>query len=835
MIERKKELDSLRQAYADMTRTGHLHLRLICGEAGTGKTMLARSFVDEHEKPDADKTLFITGYCTMPSDYSIPYQPFKELMKNLLQDVNEETEREAGSLSGKFKESLKFCGKALVRYAPDLITGFIPAGQQIINPILKEIGQALLKEDPDKDKPVTVEEGKIMEQYLDAVRAISARYRLVLFIDDMQWIDASSVNLLYQLVKGLQRHPVMILGCYRSTEVNLIADGKEHAITRFLNETKIGFANAFIDLDRLKPADRRELMDCMLDSEQNRYDRHFRQKFFEQTNGNPLFVSELLSLLKEEGMVSLNDDGLWVNQADVHWSNYPVRIEGIIRERIGHLEESLVEILSHASVQGYSFIAQVLSKTMDKPERDLLLTLSKNLQKQHKLIHEGECFRLKKNIVSSFNFSNYIFRQYLYEELSMTQRMLLHSDVASILEELFKDNLELVAADIARHYELSGEQEKAIPYIRMTVVQMMRVAACVEAGKLSRKALEYLEEMADTEEVKKEILFFMVCLCVAYRSTRGWGDPELVEVCDAAMKLCDELQDDTYRSIIEFTAWCSCLSRLQLEDCQRLACTMLQSSREKENPVLELSATVSMGNSLFWLGRFSEAETLFLPWLEQGARAVDERNELDPLFIQMFALLIATQKDEKEKMALMNTQLEAMLERNKNPFCKAIMYQAFAWASYFTEEKVKLVEYARNLVQISQEYHFHPYEGVGRLFHGFCLSRQDYEGGIREIEKGYEILVNHCQSEPVAMNSVYGHVLGTVTLEARDFDRFSVCMEKTLGFAEARRERAYLDELYFLKARYHQEMHEPELARQYFDLAVSIAEENGSRKNLKAH
>ena len=92
---------------------------------------------------------------------------------------------------------------------------------------------------------------------------------------------------------------------------------------------------------------------------------------------------------------------------------------------------------------------------MGETERDLLMTLSRKLQKQYHLVNEGPCVRSARGLVSEFNFSNYIFQQYLYQELSATQRMILHGDIAVILEELFRDNIGEVAGDISLNFVLA--------------------------------------------------------------------------------------------------------------------------------------------------------------------------------------------------------------------------------------------------------------------------------------------------------------------------------------------------------------------------------------------
>lgn len=85
----------------------------------------------------------------------------------------------------------------------------------------------------------------------------------------------------------------------------------------------------------------------------------------------------MMNLFKDEGVV-YQEDEIWKNQKNMEWHDYPIRIEGIIEERISNLEDSLMEILSHASVQGPNFILQVLSRTLNESERNLLMSLSKN-------------------------------------------------------------------------------------------------------------------------------------------------------------------------------------------------------------------------------------------------------------------------------------------------------------------------------------------------------------------------------------------------------------------------------------------------------------------------
>ncbi len=801
LIHRQKEIDSLRQAYQSLVQSSRLQIRFITGEAGSGKTVLANQFIDE-TAPQAEQTLFVSTYCNIRSEYSIPYQPFKELLRQLLQDAGERDKLQR-TRADKVKESFAFCGRMLLEHAPDLLGNFIPGAQ-----VLSAIGQQFLKDPKNDPSPTFIEESKILEQYLEALRAIAARYRLVLFIDDLQWIDPASVNLLYHLMMGLQNAPVMFLGCYRSTDIDIAQSGGErHPLAKFITEMKILRGNVFINLDTLSADERRQLMNDMLDAEPNQYDPLFREKLFERTGGNPLFVSELMNLFKDEGMIVRNYDGVQMNNAHLQWRSYPARIEGIIQERIGRLEDSLVEILSHASVQGYNFIAQVLSRTMGEPERDLLMKLSKTLQKQHHLVAEGSCIRSGGGMVSQFNFSNYIFQQYLYQELSMTQRMMLHGDIAGILEELFRNEPEEASGDIARHYEMSGEYEKAIRYILITVDSMMRISRYVEANTLINKGLALLPAIRDPREQKQNRLALLLKQCICYRSLKGWGSAEVEQLYLQTRDLCEEMGQTENTEVISFGIWGIYLSKLDLHKCIEVARENKALGQQLQNRSMILTATISIGNTLFWMGRLCEAQTEFDMYQTEAERDKQEgvlrteNDEMNDLFARMFTLLIAQRTGNLLRAQEMQKIIRQTVETGRNHFFNVIAYQALSWFYYFEGNKELLNVYSRKLLDESAEYHFAFYEGIGKMFRGSSIQEEkDPMPAITLIEAGYAILKAQSGTDPTGMHSIYAVLLSRSLLEAGEDERFTALVDQGIRVCETHDERCYLDELYLAKA-----------------------------------
>jgi tetratricopeptide (TPR) repeat protein len=824
LIRREKELASLMQAYTAMLEKKSLQFRFICGEAGSGKTVLTDMFQQDTELND-DNTLFVSTVCGMRSEYSTPYQPFKELLKNLLQDIKEEsTPTEAAK---KKKEVARnravFCAKAVFEHAPKLIGNFVPGVS-----VVAAIGQSLIGEYEKKIQSqahesgiVVIDESKILEQYVDAIQAIAEKYNLVFIIDHLQWIDKSSINLWSQLARGLAKYPVMFVGCYRSSDIDMDVDGQKHPAGPFITEMKIDSRSGFIDFDKAGQSERKIFMNLMLDSEANTYGVAFRDKLFQRTNGNPLFVSEMVLLLKEQGVISQNAGGVWETRDDLRWDSFPVRIEGIMQERIGHLEDSLIEVLTHASVQGHNFVAQVLSKTLGQPDREVLLILSRKLQKQYHLVNESDAVRVKQGIMSRFNFSNYVFQQYLYQELSPTERMLLHNDVASTLADLYQNDIETAAGEIARHYELAEDYEKAVEYSKIAVEAMMRISAYEETKVLCQKAISMLEEMGqDTQK-----LYFLVQLGVCVRSIKGWGDPEVVGIHEQTKQLSEKTGDEIYYPTILFGIGTAHLTRMEFKKALEVANEALEWSKQHNNQEAELMSAVSAGNNLFWMGKFDEVNRVLGPFA-----AKEDAETINYLIIYMFDLLTAQQNAEPEKAQELFDRFLKKVEAHKNPFYKALGYHGLSLYAYFDNNLKNLETYSKKLCEYAQKYCFAYYDAIGDITYGAYVANSDFDAGMNLMVSGYELLGKQQHVAEPTMHSIYVIMRANAYLQYGKTAECLAVLDKAISVSIEKDERCYLDELFYLKGQYYLRCGQKDAAQEWFDKALGVARENGAKR-----
>ena len=131
-------------------------------------------------------------------------------------------------------------------------------------------------------------------------------------------------------------------------------------------------------------------MDALLDSEPNKLGEPFRAALHHQTHGHPLFTIELLREMQARGDLVQNEAGSWMEGPTIDWQILPARVEAVIEQRIGRLDDPLRDILTVASVEGEEFTAQVIAQVLDLDEQILLRQLSQALTKQHRLIREQE-------------------------------------------------------------------------------------------------------------------------------------------------------------------------------------------------------------------------------------------------------------------------------------------------------------------------------------------------------------------------------------------------------------------------------------------------------------
>jgi AAA ATPase domain/Bacterial transcriptional activator domain len=325
LVAREHELArleaQLRAALDDQAR-----VIFVVGDAGSGKTALLEEFTRRARAAHPELVAAIGNCNAYTGDPEGGGQP--------------------ADLQGDQVELLRrlplITARALVAVGQDLLGTMLPAttlldrAAELAEPS-EPWFQQLQRLAAAGRRPVdpTLHQSALFEQYVRVLRAVAHEQPLLLALDDLQWADLGSINLLVTLGRRLARQPVLIVGAYRSAEVTFGRQGERHPLEPVLHELQRIHGEPAIDLSATQS---RRFVDDLLDQQPNLLDESFRATLYRQTGGHALFTVELLRGMRERGDLSHDAAGRLVARPALDWDSLPPRVDAVIAERVGRLE-----------------------------------------------------------------------------------------------------------------------------------------------------------------------------------------------------------------------------------------------------------------------------------------------------------------------------------------------------------------------------------------------------------------------------------------------------------------------------------------------------------------
>ena len=513
-VARERELGQL-DGFLNRALACQGQVCFVTGEAGSGKTALVTEFARRAEQAHTDLVVAI-GNCNAQTGVADPYLPFREILGLLTGDV--EAKKAQGDIfaenASRLRDFLRTSGEILVELGPDLIDIFVPGvglatrGAALVAGKVGwlETLEKLIEHKAPGPGDTDLEQSHIFEQHTNVLKALAAQQLLMLVVDDLHWADAASISLLFHLGRRIGGSRILIVGTYRPEEVALGRAGERHPLEKVLAEFRRYFGEIGVDLDQSGEAERQHFVDDFLGTEPHRLGEGFRRALYHHTSGNPLFTIELLRAMQERGDLVQDEQGRWVEGPALDWEDVPTRVEGVIDERIGRLEEELRDILTVASVEGEDFTAQVVARVREADERDLVGQLGRELDRRHRLVREGGSRQVGRQRVYLYRFRHSLFQQHLYNKLGEIERELLHRDVGAVLEELYGERAEEIAPQLAWHFAEAGERQKAAEYLLRAGDQARLAYAHQEAIGHYERALAFLKEEGDYQRAARTLM-----------------------------------------------------------------------------------------------------------------------------------------------------------------------------------------------------------------------------------------------------------------------------------------------------------------------------------------
>lgn len=417
---------------------GRGRLVILAGEAGIGKTRLADALADAARGRNAR---VLWGRC-WEAGGAPPFWPWIQAIRALVRDVEPEALRRAiGPRPGE-----------ILRIIPDLrdVLPDLPAGPEASS---------------EGDDGERLRSFVAMAGFLDRMAAVRP---ILLVLDDLHASDEPSLLLLRFLASELSESRVLVLAIYRDDEL----DPADPA------------AVLLAELARIRSAERLSLRGLDVDE----IDRYLEaaagrpaasgvaEAIRRETDGNPLFLSEVVRLLLDEGRLDHVPDpggrGLGVTEG----------VQAVMRRRLARLSAPCLGLLEHASVLGGDLSLDLLEAIEERPADELVPLLDEAVSARVLAVSPGPAGR--------WRFAHGLFREVVYGGLPTRSRLALHRRVAEVLESRGADSADAPLAEIAHHYVAAGAGPKAVEAAARAAARALAVYAYEEAVRLYRLALE---------------------------------------------------------------------------------------------------------------------------------------------------------------------------------------------------------------------------------------------------------------------------------------------------------------------------------------------------------
>lgn len=501
-VSREPELARLDVLIKD-TQSGKGSIFFISGEAGSGKTTLVTEFARRAQEQNPILAVAV-GQSDAQTGNGDAHLPFREVLGQLTGDVDSKLAQGAISSENakRLQRLLAMSGEILMDVGPDLVDLFVPGGKIITRAgtlLIDKVGWLdKLKKISDKkgaDKKLStqgIEQSQIFEQYANVLCKLSDKSPLLIVLDDLQWADNASIELLFRLARRIEGHKIMLLGTYRQEDIAMGRLGDRHPMEKVLAELKRYYGDICLDLNQVSQVEGKQFVDAFINSEPNLLGENFRLNLFKHTGGQPLFTIELLRNMQERGDLVKDEQGRWIVSKTLTWNTLPKRVEGVIEERIGRLEPELRRTLAIASVEGEEFTAEIVARVQAVDVRALIARLGGELENQHRLIVSTGMRRLDTSgqRISIYRFHHSLIQKYMYNQLSDAERGYLHEDIGTSLEELYGDQVDEIVVQLARHFDQAQMIEKARLYLKRAGDQAATRYANEEALAYYNRALD---------------------------------------------------------------------------------------------------------------------------------------------------------------------------------------------------------------------------------------------------------------------------------------------------------------------------------------------------------
>ena len=563
-VGRLHELETL-HGTLDQAFGGRGQIVMVAGEPGIGKTRIAQELARHAEEHGA---LVLWGRCHEEAG-APPYWPWVQIFREAL----------SGADQRMVLADIGIGASDMADILPeihDLAPGLEPSAR------LEDAAQARFR---------------MFESIRQFIASLNSDRTVMLVLDDLHWADTPSLRLLEFLAPEFADNRLLLVGTYRANELS-----RRHPLSdtlgglaRVPHATRIHLAGLAAD----------EVHEFIAAATGTRPPAWLAASLHTQTEGNPLFLREIVRFLEQQGVFRA------ALSAMPPAIRIPEGVKEVIGRRLNLLSAACNEMLGLASVIGRDFALDLLTHAAGRRDDDSLLDA----------LDEGVAAHVIEEMTEGrYQFTHNLIRMTLYDELRTARRRSLHRAVGKAIEALHRADVDALLPELARHFQVAGDTGRAIDYATRAGRRADALLAFEDAEQFFQAALDGIEQGEPDELARCRLL---LSLGEAQRKVNDYPQAleTLREAADVATALGEAELSARAALAYEQVAW-----RGSLPGDPPAASLLQRAIRQlpEVNATLLAQVAGALARALVYAGAPAEARA-------QGSRAIAMARELgDP-------------------------------------------------------------------------------------------------------------------------------------------------------------------------------------------------------------
>jgi predicted ATPase/class 3 adenylate cyclase len=695
LVGREQEVALLRERWAQV-KDGMGQLVLLSGEAGIGKSRLVQVL---KEQVASEPQAWLTPCQCSPYHQNTALYPMIDLLERVVLrfDREESPQQKLRKLEGH-----------LVQYGFPLAE-VVPLYAALLSLPLT-VDYAPLTISPEQQKQ------KTLHALLTTLLRIAAQQPVLFVMEDLHWVDPSTLEFLSLLVDQGPTARILALLTFRP-DFSTPWAGRAH-LTQVM-------------LPRLPRRQAVEMAARVAHSKP--LPAEVMEQVVARTDGVPLFVEELTKMVLESGLLQEREE-----RYELTGPLPPLAIPSTLHDSLMARLDRLATVKALAQLGatlGREFSYALLQVVSPWDEG----TLRRGLQQ---LVEAEFLYQQGLPPEATYRFKHALIQETAYQSLLRSTRQQYHQRIAQVLVERFPDTVETQPELLAHHYTEAGLKEQAVVYWQRAGQHASDRSAHLEAISHLTTGIALLTSLPETPEHTQHALTLYTALGAALLMTKGQGAPEVEHAYIQAHALCQQVGETPELVPVLYGLYRFYVGRSQFHRTRELGETFLRLAQRAEDPALAVIAHSALGFTSLCLGALPAArlhlEEAIARYTPDQRRALVFRigRDLGIACRIQAALLLWLLGYPEQALARLHEAL-ALAHELPHPFSLA---QTRCWAAYvyqFRWDVPAVHEQAEAAVALSIEQGFPFWAAAGTILRGWALAMQGQgEEGLSQVRQG---------------------------------------------------------------------------------------------------